>query len=93
MKEASWYGGKPFQRRSGRERIVFVTGGFWAISKEATDRLDWPDPRIKHNGGDVMLGEALHQQDIQIKQVIIPGVHISDADRRGYSEIHPGITA
>jgi hypothetical protein len=54
---------------------------------------DWPDPRIKHNGGDVMLGEALRQMGYVIQQVKIDGVAISDHKRRGYSEIHPGIVA
>lgn len=91
IKGAGWYRNKVPLRRNGRHRIVFATGGFWAMSMEAIRKLDWPDPRIRHNGGDVMLGEALRQNNLLIKNTIIHGVKISDHPRRGYQEIHPGM--
>lgn len=93
IQQASWYRGKPLQRRHGRKRVTFATGGFWALSMEAVRALDWPDPRIRHNGGDTMLGEALRQNGMDIKQVDIPGLRISDAPRRGCRETHAGVGA
>jgi len=91
VKAAKWYRGKPFRQNKGHDTVDFCTGGFWAASAAVLKALDWPDPRIKHNGGDIMLGAALYQNDVGIQQVIIPGILISDHKRRGYQEVHPGI--
>jgi ADP-heptose:LPS heptosyltransferase len=89
IKEAPWYTGKELQTRKKMPRSVFITGGWWGIRSKVLYNLDWPDPRIDHNGGDVMLGAALHQQGYVIKQYYY-GVKISDAVRRGASQRHPG---
>lgn len=91
VQAASWYRGLEMQRDSKAKLIRFMTGGFWAITTEAIRKIDWPDPRIRHNGGDVMLGEALRQSGFAMQQVRIEGVGISNHKRRGHSELHPGI--
>ena len=93
IREATWNRDLPLTLRKGQPIVNFITGGFWAITTEAVRAIDWPDSRISHNGGDVMLGEALRQMGFGIEQVIIPGVGISNAKRRGFQEIHPGIRA
>ena len=47
--------------------------------------LDWPDPRIDHNGGDVMLGVALYQNGFGL-HTHYDGVVVNDAPRRGTSQ-------
>jgi len=89
IKEAKWYKGKPQRTRRGMPKTDFLTGGWWAMRTSAVKRLHWPDPRISHNGGDVMLGEACYQNDIMIQQ-FYNGVRISDYVRRGASQKHPG---
>ena len=93
IQAAKWYKGRNFRQNKGHHTIDFCTGGFWAISTDAIRALDWPDPRIKHNGGDIMLGAALYQNELDIQQVRIPGLVISGHARRGYKETHPGITS
>ena len=72
---------KPFKRI----RVHFATGGFWTVESAWLQKWDWPDVRICHNGGDVMMGEAIHQTGGNVKNWEY-GVKISDAKRRGYSE-------
>lgn len=95
IKEAPWYSGKPFKTRTKKDKRTgkqvtrikadFATGGFWAIETNWITENNWPDPRINHNGGDIMMGEAIHQTGGQVKNWDY-GVKISDAKRRGYSE-------
>jgi hypothetical protein len=95
IEEASWYNGKaPLVRRGrqGKEKrltVEFATGGFWCIRSAVVRALDWPDPRIGHNFGDVSLGEAIRQNDYRFGK-FHHGVAISDAKRRGASQRHPG---
>jgi hypothetical protein len=66
IKAAPWYRGRPFRDKHGREtplgnRVHFVTGSFWALHVPTMRECDIPDPRLQHNGGDVIIGEQLHQ--------------------------------
>lgn len=95
IQQAKWYGNKPFRihekkdkktgKVSKRPKVDFATGGFWAIETSWLTENDWPDVRINHNGGDVMMGEALYQTGGRVKNWDY-GVAISDAKRRGFSE-------
>jgi len=95
IKQAKWFQNRPirirkfFDHKAKREtqkvKTDFITGGFWAVKTEWIKQWDWPDPRINHNGGDVMMGEAIYQTGGQIKNWHY-GVAISDAKRRGYAE-------
>jgi len=88
-----WYRGVPFPMDKGRVKVDFLTGGFWAIQTKVLKELDWPDPDIEHNGGDVMLCEALRQNGHRIGQSFY-AVKInadekgnnSKAPRRGFSQ-------
>jgi hypothetical protein len=66
IKSAPWYRGRPFRDKHGRDvplgnHIHLVTGSFWALHVPTMHECDIPDPRIAHNGGDVMIGEQIHQ--------------------------------
>jgi|GEM_PF-472289 len=95
VRAAPWYGGLPLAEKKHKKNsnkrkkiIMFATGGFWGIRTECIYRLDWPDPRIHHNGGDTMLGEATRQNGMKIYQ-FDEGVAISDAPRRSPSDVPP----
>lgn len=96
IQQAKWYRGKPLSvdHRKKLLKVDFITGSFWAIHRDIIKQLDWPDTRIRHNGGDVMLGEALRQNNWKLKDWLY-GVIINcdirqrrnnSAKRRGYSE-------
>ena len=93
VKAASWYKGVPFpldyRKKPPMTKSDFCTGGFWLITKEAIQALNWPDVRLRHNGGDIMLGAAMHQGGFGLVQHYY-GVEISKAPRRGFAENHPG---
>lgn len=46
-------------------KAMFFQGGWWVSRFELLKRWDYPFPELYHNGGDVMLGELLRQQDIR----------------------------
>lgn len=56
-----WFTGRPFGRR-----VEFAAGGFWGVRSELLYRFDWPDARLWHNGGDVMLGALAHQNFLRL---------------------------
>ncbi len=89
IREASWYTGRSFRLDSSKKppkpKSDFATGGYWFVTAEAIRACDWPDARIGHNGGDIMMGEAVYQQGFGLIQHHA-GVRISDAPRRGYNE-------
>lgn len=94
MKKADWYTGKPHNvdhsKKPPMDKSDFCTGGFWLVTDEAIKTCNWPDERIKHRGGDIMLGAALQQQGYGVTQAF-HGVRISDAKQRGYNEAVAGI--
>lgn len=94
MKKASWYTGRPlnkdYTKNPPMDKSDFCTGGFWLVTTEAVMAADWPDPRLKHRGGDIWMGVALQQQGYGVMQAY-KGVKISDAPKRGYDETIAGI--
>lgn len=96
FKNAKWYRGKNFQDKRGREapngdKIHFAVGGFWCISLEAMKACDIPDTRLNHNGGDITVGEQIHQGGYKVKQFNENKQYIktSGAPRRGFKEKFP----
>jgi hypothetical protein len=93
FQNASWWRGKDFQTRQGKEApngnmIHFIVGGFWALSTEAIRACDIPDTRLNHNGGDICIGEQLHQGGYKLQMFNKDKhlIHTSAAPRRGYHE-------
>ena len=93
-----WYTGVPWAKnKKSRDCFRFATGGWWAIKTEIIRRWGWPDPELRHNGGDVSLGELLRQQRL-ILTSFKKGLWInanktggySNAPRRGLTEAPAG---
>lgn len=72
-------------------QIVFCTGGFWALATEVIRKADIPDVRLNHNGGDITIGEQVHQAGFKVKDFCRGKRPVcwSDAPRRGYKEDFP----
>lgn len=100
FKTADWYKGKDFRVRGGQNEapngsiIDFAVGWCWAIATEAIKAANIPDIRLGHNGGDITIGEQIHQAGFGIKQwnkgksfVACPSRN--EGGRRGYSEKFP----
>lgn len=99
FREAPWWRNRPLRSRRAYPAedpehgtvIEFVPGGFWAIHVPSAVAADIPDRRLVHNGGDITIGEQIHQAGWRI----IPFnrnheyVRVSGASRRGYSERFP----
>lgn len=96
FRNASWWQNKHFCTRQGKEApngntIHFIVGGFWALRTSAIRDCDIPDSRLSHNGGDIVIGEQLHQNGYKIK-LFNQGkelIHTSASPRRGFSETFP----
>jgi hypothetical protein len=93
---AIWWRGVPFQTKQGREAangnmIHFIVGGFWALRTDAIKRCQIPGPRLNHNGGDILIGEQLHQQGLKLKLFNKDKefIHTSASPRRGFHEVFP----
>lgn len=84
IKSQPWYKGVPFEVIKGKPGINFAQGSFWVLRSDLIRSLDWP-LNLAHNGGDVMLGEAVRQQGISFLK-FWKGVKLNNAPRRGYSE-------
>jgi ADP-heptose:LPS heptosyltransferase len=98
IKQATWYRGRNFQTRQGKEApnansVRFVTGSFWAVETAAIKQCDIPDSRIEHNGGDYMIGEQMWQNGYQLKAFSNTKQHVqwSSVKRRGASQRHTGM--
>jgi len=99
FEEAPWHKGKPWRLHNGKpspngNKIVFCTGGFWAITAEAIRNCDIPDRRLGHNGGDYTIGEQLYQGGYKMKSFNAKKqfVHTSSVKRRGITQSMPGTT-
>lgn len=57
IEDQPWYTGKPIP-----DKLSFCTGGGWIADFAFLRGLDYPWPALDHNGGDVMLGQAVYQQ-------------------------------
>lgn len=100
FRDAPWYRGKFFRTRGGQQEtpngsvIDFAVGWCWALSTEAMRLADIPDRRLGHNGGDITIGEQLHQAGFMIRQwnkgkSLIACPSREQGGRRGYSEKFP----
>lgn len=91
IRDAAWYAGVPFQQHATRSPTVkkpgieFAQGSYWWLRTDVMKKLDWPDRRLVHNGGDTLLGEAIHQQLLPFHK-FHHGVKLNDAKRRGRSD-------
>jgi hypothetical protein len=97
IQDAPWFTGQPPLIAFDSRRLIasFITGGFQLIRTAVIRKLDWPDPRLDHNGGDVMFGEACRQNGILCWDTLPEqyGIVISGAERRGFVQRPVGITA
>lgn len=58
IKKQRWYNGKDL-----KIKCSFMTGGWWAANVNFLAKWDYPVRELKHNGGDVLLGEICRQQE------------------------------
>jgi hypothetical protein len=97
FRSAPWHRGRPFLAGDGQRespngsKILFATGGFWALATEAVRAADIPDARLNHNGGDITVGEQVRQAGFRIKDFCRKKTPVawSDAKRRGFREDFP----
>jgi len=100
FRESPWHRGKFFRTRGGQQEtpngsiIDFAVGWCWALSTEAMRLADIPDRRLGHNGGDITIGEQIHQAGFMIRQwnkgkSLIACPSREQGGRRGYSEKFP----
>lgn len=75
FERAHWWKNKPWQAANGKPspngtKIVFATGGWWAITHEAIVNADIPDLKtgLTHTGGDWQIGAQLYQAGYGLKQ-------------------------
>lgn len=87
--QAPWYQGRAPAIIKGKLGVEFHTGGYWWLRTDLLKRLDWPDPRLSHNGGDTLLGSAMWQLQLPLHHFDY-GVKVNDAKRRGLSEAPAG---
>lgn len=100
FKEASWYSGIPFRSTSrGPETpngsvIDFAVGWCWAACVESLRIAGVPDIRLAHNGGDITIGEQMHQAGFNLMQWNRQKSQIAcptreNGGRRGFSQNFP----
>lgn len=93
VEEARWYTGKPLITRKNRLFLRFVLGGWQLIRSDVLKKLDWPDKRLHHCGGDASFGEACRQNDI-VQYGFSSGIRLDKhIPRRGITEPWPNTTA
>lgn len=94
-----WYAGKQWRMHNGKpapngDKIIFCTGGFWAITHEAIVKADIPDlgSGLTHTGGDWQIGEQLYQAGFGMKMFNNSKqfVNTSAFPRRGVTMPTPG---
>lgn len=75
LESRPWYRRRPWRLQNGHPgggngtKIIFPTGGFWALTVEAMRAADIPDlgTGLTHNGGDWQIGEQLYQAGYSLK--------------------------
>ncbi len=90
IKASTWYKGLPPLTKA-RPVIEFAQGSFWWLRADVAKEIGWPDPRLEHNGGDTLLGEAIRQQGLPFHK-FHAWVKPNAAPRRGLSERPAGST-
>lgn len=100
FQQASWWRGNHLRLR-GMERtaangscIDFAVGWFWAMEVAAMRAAQIPDARLRHNGGDIVLGAQIHQAGFKIKAInqnreLVYTPPKDAGGRRGWSEAFP----
>ena len=81
----------PTKSRTNKPGVRFAQGSYWWLRTDILRKLNWPDWRLNHNGGDTLLGEAIRQQGLPFHEFQY-GVKINDGKRRGLSEAPAGAT-
>jgi len=91
ISKATWFKGRqpemcPTRKRTVKKPgITFAQGAYWWLRTDVMKQIDWPDPRLSHNGGDTLLGEAVRQQGLPFHKFHY-GMAVNKAKRRGLSE-------
>ena len=85
IKVSDWFNDKPPQKIQQKPGIRFCTGGYVWLRTDWVRKLDIPDKRLVHNGGDTLTGEAFRQWDIHPKHCN-RGIKVNDGKRRGRSD-------
>lgn len=72
VKSASWYKGRDFRDKVGNQapngfKIHFASGSCWMLRSQCIKECDIPDVRLKHNGGDICIGEQIWQNNWNLK--------------------------
>lgn len=97
FKAAPWWKNRHLYVNKGERsapngsKIVFASGGFWALDVATMRAAMIPDARLVHNGGDVTIGAQVQQIGGKLKD-FTPDKKIvcwSDAGRRGFQEDFP----
>lgn len=83
IEQQAWF--NPESTAQPGRRFVFCTGGWFTIRSWVLKRFNYPFPELRHNGGDVLLGELVNQQGLRMGNYSV-GVEINKEARRGYSE-------
>jgi hypothetical protein len=88
IRRQPWYGGQPLDSKH-----PFVTGGWWVAERAFLTKCDYPSLELRHNGGDVLLGEMCRQQGFTPKH-FKTGVCINYDKARGGESCSPrrGVT-
>lgn len=95
IKQSDWFLGRspdmlPTKTKGvNRPGVKFLTGGYVWLRTDIMKKLDWPDKRLSHNGGDTLLGEAIRQHGLKWHHYHY-GVAVNKARRRGISEAPAG---
>lgn len=100
FKTGSWHKGTDFRIKSGGPEtpngsiIDFAVGYCWAMATHLIEDADIPDRRLQHNGGDITIGEQVHQAGYLIrnwnrgKKLIACPTRLQGG-RRGFSQRFP----
>lgn len=91
IQAAKWYKGVSPTMRGRKMIIEFAQGSYWWLRRDVQKELDWPDPRLEHNGGDTLLGEAIRQQGLPFHK-FWKGIKPNDSPRRGFHQRPAGST-
>ena len=91
VRSMPWFAHKPPDIIKGQPGVNFATGGYWWLRTDVLAKLDWPPvgSGLSHNGGDVLLAEAVRQQGFPFHRCDY-GVRVNDAKRRGRHEAPVG---
>lgn len=100
FRESDWYRGRHFRVRGQQKEapngsvIDFAVGWCWALATETIRAANIPDVRLQHNGGDITIGEQVHQVGAKIAQwnggkSLVACPSREQGGRRGFSQRFP----